>query len=127
MEGMLLAIYPWVKALHLLAVIALYAGLMYLPRLFVYHHQAEPGGEAENYFMQMERRLFKGIMNPALVVVWICGLLMIAAQPSLLGHVWFIVKLIGVIAVTGIHRVEIGPSNDPIVPGTRINLVSANP
>ena len=57
------SIYLWVKAAHLIAVIAWMAGMMYLPRLFVYHHQAEKGGEAERFFTMMERRLLKGIIN----------------------------------------------------------------
>lgn len=100
---MLLALYPWIKVLHILAVIALYAGVMYLPRLFIYHHQATPGGEAEGLFQAMERRLYKGIMNPSLVAVWVFGLLMIAAVPSYATSVWFLIKFALVIALTGIH------------------------
>lgn len=99
----LLGFYLWLKALHLLAVIALFAGLMYLPRLFIYHHQAEKGGETEGYFIAMERRLLKGIMNPSIAVVWIVGLLMVWANTSVLSAGWFHVKLLFVIILSGIH------------------------
>lgn len=100
---MLLAIYPWIKVLHILAVIALMAGIMYLPRLFINHHQAEQGGEAEAFFIRMERRLLKGIMNPSLVAVWVFGLMMVAAVPAYLTQGWFIVKFLLVFVLSGIH------------------------
>lgn len=99
----LLFAYPWIKSLHVIAVIAWFAGLMYLPRLFVYHHQATPGGEAERMFGTMERRLLKGIMNPTMIAVWVLGLLMIAIVPSYAAQGWFIIKFICVIGITGVH------------------------
>ena len=63
----------WLKALHIIAVIAWFAGLFYLPRLFVYHADAEPGSELSETFKVMERRLLRVIMNPAMVVVWVTG------------------------------------------------------
>jgi putative membrane protein len=61
------------RALHILAVIAWMAGLLYLPRLFVYHTKAVPGGELDTTLQVMERRLFRGIMNPAMIAVVILG------------------------------------------------------
>ena len=67
--GMLL----WLKALHVIAVISWMAGLLYLPRLFVYHCEAEPGSRQSETFKVMEQRLLRYIMNPAMVVVWVTG------------------------------------------------------
>src|SRR5579875_1752049 len=64
----------WIKTLHVLAVISWMAGMLYLPRLFVYHADAKKGSDAAETFKVMERRLLKGIMNPALVVTWLSGL-----------------------------------------------------
>lgn len=103
MTAFLAGAYLWIKALHLIAVIAWMAGMMYLPRLFIYHHQAEKGGEAEARFVVMERRLLKGIMNPSIVAVWALGLLMLAAAPATLSSGWFHVKLLLVVAISGVH------------------------
>jgi putative membrane protein len=103
MSDFLLSIYLWLKAVHILAVIAFMAGMMYLPRLFVYHHQSEKGGEAEKLFVAMERRLLKGILNPSIAAVWIIGILMLVANPSFLSAGWFHVKLLFVIIISGIH------------------------
>ena len=103
MVEFLTAGYLWIKSVHLLAVIAWMAGMMYLPRLFVYHHQAEKGGEAERFFIQMERRLLKGIINPSMGAVWVLGILMLVANPAILSQGWFHVKLTFVIIISGIH------------------------
>ena len=66
--------YLWVKAFHVIAVIAWMAGLFYLPRLFIYHTDAPPGSEQSETFKVMERRLLKVIMNPAMMISWILGL-----------------------------------------------------
>ncbi len=63
----------WLKALHIIAVISWMAGMLYLPRLFVYHVDAEPGSRQAETFIVMERRLLRIIMNPAMIVVWITG------------------------------------------------------
>jgi len=102
-RDLLLSAYPLIKATHIAAVIAWMAGMMYLPRLFVYHHQAEKGGEAERFFVQMERRLLKGIINPAMIAVWALAGLMLYANPALLGAGWFHVKLAAVLAISAIH------------------------
>jgi putative membrane protein len=103
MRDALLAAYPFIKALHLVAVIAFMAGMMYLPRLFVYHHQAERGGEAERHFTAMERRLLKGIINPSLIALWLLAALMLYANPVLLTTPWFLAKLPLVVALAGAH------------------------
>ncbi len=103
MAAFLSGIYLWIKAAHLVFVIAWMAGMMYLPRLFVYHHQAEKGGEAERYFIQMQRRLLKGIINPSMVFVWVLGILMLLANPAFLSQGWFHVKLALVLLISGVH------------------------
>src|ERR1700730_5354603 len=67
-------LYPWFKAFHVMAVIAWMAGMLYLPRLFVYHCEAEAGSRQSETFKVMERRLLRGIVNPAMVVRWVAGL-----------------------------------------------------
>ncbi|MEM9496196.1 MAG: protoporphyrinogen oxidase HemJ [Pseudomonadota bacterium] len=108
MRDFLLGIYPWIKSIHLILVIAWMAGMMYLPRLFVYHHQAAKGGEAESFFSTMERRLLKGIINPSMIGVWVLGAIMIFANPSLLSQWWFHLKLTLVFGISGIHGVYAG-------------------
>lgn len=103
MRDFLLSVYPWIKALHITAVIAWMAGMMYLPRLFIYHHQAEKGGEAERFFVQMERRLLKGIINPSMIAVWVLAALMLYANPALLSADWFHVKFVMVLGISAIH------------------------
>ena len=66
--------YEWIKALHVIAVIAWMAGMLYLPRLFVYHCEAEIGSKQSETFKVMERRLLKAIINPAMIVTWLAGL-----------------------------------------------------
>jgi protoporphyrinogen IX oxidase len=94
--------YEWLKALHVVAVIAWMAGMLYLPRLFVYHCEAEPGSRQSETFKVMERRLLKAILNPAMVVTWIAGLYLAFA-----GHWysagWFQVKFALVILLSGVH------------------------
>ncbi len=103
MRDAFLALYPWIKALHVIAVIAWMAGMMYLPRLFVHHMTAAKGGEAEAFFVRMERRLLKGIIKPSIILVWLFGLAMVYLNPALLSSAWFLVKLAVVIAISGIH------------------------
>ena len=69
--------YLWLKALHIIAVISWMAGMLYLPRLFVYHCDAEPGSEQSETFKVMERRLLKAIINPAMIATWLLGLWLI--------------------------------------------------
>lgn len=95
--------YQWLKVGHLAFVIAWMAGLLYLPRLFIYHHQSTPGGEAEQFFTVMARRLLKGIMTPSMMAVWLFAVLMMLANPSVFEGVWFHIKLLSVVIITGIH------------------------
>jgi putative membrane protein len=105
MSEILFPAYPWLRALHILAVIAWMAGLLYLPRLFVYHMTATAGGELETALAAQERRLLRFIMNPAMVAAWAFGLLMLAANPALLSQGWMHAKLVLVIGMTGLHHV----------------------
>ena len=66
--------YEWIKALHVIAVIAWMAGMLYLPRLFVYHCDTEIGSKQSETFKIMERRLLKAIINPAMIITWLAGL-----------------------------------------------------
>ena len=97
--------YLWLKALHVIAIIAWMAGLLYLPRLFVYHVQAGHGSEAAGYFEVMENKLLRIIMNPAMIVSWILGLLMLWADTSLFSAGWMHVKLTGIVLMTALHMV----------------------
>ena len=95
-------LYPWVKAVHVMAVIAWMAGMLYLPRLFVYHCGAEPGSVQSETFKVMERRLLRGIMTPAMIAVWVLGLWMVYAGGWLPAG-WFHGKLTLVLAMSGLH------------------------
>lgn len=94
--------YLWFKSLHILAVIAWMAGLLYLPRLFIYHHDKAPGSESSETFKVMEMRLYRFIMNPAMMMAWVFGLF-IAWQGQWLSSGWLHVKLAAVIALTVAH------------------------
>ncbi len=69
--------YLWIKAFHIIAVIAWMAGMLYLPRLFVYHAGVAPGSEQSETFKVMERRLLKAIINPAMAATWLLGLALV--------------------------------------------------
>ncbi len=92
----------WLKALHVISIIAWMAGLFYLPRLFVYHSQQKSGYETSELFKLMERRLLKVIMNPAMISSWIFGFI-IAAKSHAFSQPWFHVKLLLVIVLTIFH------------------------
>ena len=92
--------YLWIKAAHVIAVIAWMAGLLYLPRLFVYHTQTMPGSEAAGLFKVMERRLMVAITLPAAVASWLLGLLLLAELGRAAGEGWVRGKLILVVALT---------------------------
>ena len=101
----LLPLYPWLKALHIVSVVAWMAGLLYLPRLFVYHAEARPGGEAAETFKLMERRLLRQIMNPAMVATYVFGILL-AFTPGVVewSQGWIYIKLAGVAGLTILHH-----------------------
>jgi len=97
-------LYPWTKALHLIALIAWMAGLLYLPRLFVYHCQAPAGTQMSEMFKVMEYRLYRFIMTPAMLATFLFGI-MLALTPGLVDwHAgWFYVKLVAVLMLAGTH------------------------
>ena len=95
--------YQWVKAFHIISIIAWMAGLLYLPRLFVYHVGAEKNGVNALTFALMERRLLKAIMNPAMIASWGFGLWMLHLNSALLQEPWMWVKLVAIIVMTYTH------------------------
>ena len=103
-------IYNLLRGLHILADIAWMAGLLYMPRLFAYHTKATPGSEMDETFKVMERKLYRIIMNPAMVVAWGLGLSLIWFDGSkrlgwgFLHSPWMLTKLSGVVFLTGWHQ-----------------------
>ncbi len=95
-------LYLWIKSLHIIAVIAWMAGMLYLPRLFVYHCEAEPGSKQSETFKVMERRLLKAIMLPAMIATWIFGL-WLAFEAGFFKSGWLHAKLALVLILSGIH------------------------
>jgi protoporphyrinogen IX oxidase len=93
----------WLKALHIIAVISWMAGLLYLPRLFVYHADAEAGSKQAATFAVMEQRLLRLIMNPAMIVVWITGPLL-AWRMGMWKDGWLHTKFALVVALTVYHH-----------------------
>jgi protoporphyrinogen IX oxidase len=95
--------YGIVKAFHVISVIAWMAGLLYLPRLFVYHTGVEAGSETSETFKIMERRLLRAIMNPAMIATWIFGLTLIVLTPGWMEQGWLHAKLLLVVLMTVAH------------------------
>lgn len=105
MSDLLAAAYLWVKAVHVMAVMAWMAGLFYLPRLFVYHVEGVQGGtQTDAMFQKMERLLLKAIMNPSMIVTWGCGLALVMT-PGIVdwSEVWPWTKAVSVLAMTWFH------------------------
>jgi putative membrane protein len=96
--------YEWIKALHVIAVIAWMAGMLYLPRLFVYHCEAPVGSPQSETFKLMERRLLKLIINPAMIATWALGLWLVWSGGWYRAP-WFHAKLVLVLAMSAIHGV----------------------
>jgi len=97
-------VYLWIKALHILAVIAWMAGMLYLPRLYVYHCEIAPGSVESARFKTMERRLLRGIVNPAMIAVWVLGLtLALTPASGAWGQGWLMAKLTLVIVMSAVH------------------------
>lgn len=94
--------YLWVKAIHVIAVISWMAGMLYLPRLFVYHCAAEPGSVQSETFKVMEQRLLKAIIDPAMGITWLAGL-WLAWQSAAYMDGWFHVKFLAVLILSGAH------------------------
>ncbi|ALV26782.1 MULTISPECIES: protoporphyrinogen oxidase HemJ [Pannonibacter] len=95
-------LYLWLKSLHVISIIAWMAGMLYLPRLFVYHCSAEPGSAQSETFKVMERRLLKAIINPAMIASWIFGL-WLAYEINAFRDGWFHAKLTLVLLMSGAH------------------------
>ena len=104
MIGWLGGWYLWIQALHLISVIAWMAGMLYLPRLFVYHVEAAPGGELSETLKVMERRLLRAIINPAMTATWVFGL-MLFVHLGAWQFGWMHGKLLLVLLLTGVHHV----------------------
>ncbi|MCB1522132.1 MAG: protoporphyrinogen oxidase HemJ [Hyphomicrobiaceae bacterium] len=96
------AAYLWVKAVHVIAIISWMAGMLYLPRLFIYHCDAPIGSAQSETFKVMERRLLQLIINPAMIVSWVLGL-WLAWQADFFSSGWFHVKLAAVIGLSWAH------------------------
>ena len=94
--------YLWVKALHVIAIIAWMAGMLYLPRLFVYHCDAPKRSPQSEIFKVMERRLLKTIVNPAMIATWVLGL-WLAWRGGFFTAGWFHVKLALAVVMSGVH------------------------
>lgn len=104
METLLADAYPWIKALHIIAVIAWMAGMLYLPRLFVYHAGVAAGSESSEMLKVMERRLLRAIMNPAMIVVFLLGGLLVSVPGVVDWSSWWIyAKLALVAALAALH------------------------
>jgi putative membrane protein len=105
----LVAAHQWLKALHIISVVAWMAGLLYLPRLFVYHAAVPPGSDAAETFKMMERRLLRGIMTPAMIASYACGVALLAT-PGVVDwrQGWLYVKLAAVLGLTLIHGLLAG-------------------
>jgi len=95
-------LYLWIKAFHIISVIAWMAGMLYLPRLFVYHCEAEVGSKQSETFKVMERRLLKAIINPAMIATWIFGLWLVWLGGWEKSG-WFHAKFALVIILSGLH------------------------
>ena len=95
-------LYLWLKALHVISVIAWMAGMLYLPRLFVYHCAAEAGSVQSETFKTMERRLLKAIINPAMIATWVFGLWLVWLGGWAFAT-WFQAKFVLVIVMSGVH------------------------
>lgn len=107
MQELLFGAYPWLKALHVISVIAWMAGILYLPRLFVYHaERARTGSELSETLKVMEFRLYRYIMNPAMISTWIFGVLMLVALglDFLATAYWMHAKIVLILAMTWFHH-----------------------
>jgi putative membrane protein len=93
----------WIRAFHVISVIAWMSGMLYLPRLFVYHTQVAVGSAESERFKIMERKLLRMIINPAMIATWIFGLLQIWLIPGILEEHWLHAKLALVIVMSGLH------------------------
>jgi protoporphyrinogen IX oxidase len=106
MSDFLTAAYPWIKSFHVIAAISWMVGLLYLPRLFVYHvERGEPGTDTSETFKIMERRLLRYIMNPAMILTWVMGLFLVLT-PGIVdpaNDIWFQLKFAAILGLTYCH------------------------
>ena len=95
--------YYWLLSFHIISVISWMAGMFYLPRLYVYHTRLESGSDASEMFKEMERKLLRYIINPAMSATWIFGLALSFGQDSWNAGGWFYIKFSAVIILSGLH------------------------
>jgi putative membrane protein len=95
-------VYLWIKAAHVIAVISWMAGMLYLPRLFVYHSETPKGSIQSDTFKIMERRLLKAIINPAMALTWVLGLILVW-QGGWITSGWLHAKILLVLVLSGVH------------------------
>lgn len=124
-------LYSWLKAFHLIAVISWMAGLVYLPRLFVYHADAETGSAQSETFKLMESRLLRFIMTPALIIAWVFGVAL-AFNINAFVETWFLLKFLFVFALTGFHgflakSVKVFQNDANEIPSTKWRLYNEVP
>ena len=94
---------PYLVTLHLIALILWMVGMLYLPRIFVYHAQVQTGSEADGKFKEMERGLMAALLNPAMIVTFVTGILLIVAMPGYMQQGWLHSKLLLVLLMGGVH------------------------
>ena len=97
-------LYLWIKALHIVSIVCWFAGLFYLPRLFVYHAQSEDTVSRDRFAL-MERKLYRGIMGPAMIATFVFGIWLIILSPGWMSQGWMHAKLTLVVLLTGYHHV----------------------
>ena len=95
--------YLWIKAFHIVSVMAWMAGMLYLPRLFAYHADAETGSNLSETFKVMERRLLRIIINPAMILAFVFGVWMLVLVPELIEESWMQFKILALVGMTGMH------------------------
>lgn len=96
-------LYLWVKAIHIIAIISWMVGLLYLPRLYVYHSAARKDSRQDHTFRLMEKRLMKRIMTPAMITAILAGMTLIALNPQPMTQAWLQIKIIFVLALIIVH------------------------
>jgi putative membrane protein len=117
LTGFLGVAYPWVKAAHVTFVIFWIAGLLLVPRFYVYHHETTPGSAEDRAWIERERRARNIILTPAMIVVWILGM-MLAFNIDAFNQGWFVAKFAMVIALTG-YQGWLGSYGKRLAAGTR--------
>ncbi len=104
MTDWLASFYPWIKSLHIISVMAWMAGMLYLPRLFVYHCDAPPGSDKSETFKIMERRLLRAIINPAMIASFLFGILLLLTPGVVDWSAWWVyATIVLVLTMTGLH------------------------